>query len=235
MKNIDGIKHFSFDLWLTLIKSNPDFKKERSIYFYSKYNPLKKSLDEIIAIFREIDLLCNAINEKTGKNISSEEMYLMAIHRTTEKYESLADVNLAELSADMEAMFFNFPPVPYSSSTLPTLEKIKKKNDVTLNILSNTAFVKGATLTILMDHLSLSQYFDFQLYSDIEGISKPNHAFYNIMVENVCKIRGNKDIAYNEIMHIGDNATADISGAINFGIQAFQINSNDNLIQNLVH
>lgn len=37
-------KHYSFDLWLTLIKSNPEFKLKRTIFFYDKFNRLKKSL-----------------------------------------------------------------------------------------------------------------------------------------------------------------------------------------------
>jgi len=36
-------RHYSFDLWLTLIKSNPGFKAERAHYFFENYNPLKKA------------------------------------------------------------------------------------------------------------------------------------------------------------------------------------------------
>ena len=59
-------KHYSFDLWLTLIKSNPRFKQERTSYFYEKFNTKNKSIEEVALIFRQVDLMVNAINEKTG-------------------------------------------------------------------------------------------------------------------------------------------------------------------------
>ena len=42
-------KHFSFDLWLTLIKSNPEFKKKRNLLF--KDFLLNKILNFIITSF----------------------------------------------------------------------------------------------------------------------------------------------------------------------------------------
>ena len=67
VKPMSRFRHYSFDLWLTLIKSNPAYKPERAGIFYRDYNSLNKSLEEIAAIFRQVDLMCNAINEKTGK------------------------------------------------------------------------------------------------------------------------------------------------------------------------
>ena len=69
-------KHYSFDLWLTLIKSNPNFKKERALFFHKNFNSKKKNIEEIEKIFRQVDIICNSINEKTGKNIDADEMYL---------------------------------------------------------------------------------------------------------------------------------------------------------------
>ena len=72
-------KHYSFDLWLTLIKSNPAYKQERTRYFYQRFNTKHKNLAEIAVIFRQVDLMVNAINERTGKNVDADEMYLMII------------------------------------------------------------------------------------------------------------------------------------------------------------
>ena len=72
-------RHYSFDLWLTLIKSNPAFKTERTRIFFEDYNIAGKSIEEVAAAFRRVDLLGNAINERTGKNIDSDELYLMVI------------------------------------------------------------------------------------------------------------------------------------------------------------
>ncbi|RYD21052.1 MAG: HAD family hydrolase, partial [Spirochaetia bacterium] len=68
-------KHYSFDLWMTLIRSNPAFKLERTRFFYQHFNCKEKTLEEVGLVFRQIDVMCNAINEKTGGNIHAEEMY----------------------------------------------------------------------------------------------------------------------------------------------------------------
>jgi putative hydrolase of the HAD superfamily len=72
-------QHYSFDLWLTLIKSNPYFKIERTKIFHRDFNPAGKSIDDVARAFRQVDLMCNAVNERTGKNIDADEMYLMVI------------------------------------------------------------------------------------------------------------------------------------------------------------
>ena len=69
-------QHYSFDLWLTLIKSNPHFKKERALFFHKHLNTKHKSIEEVEKTFRQVDLMSNATNEKTGQNISANELYL---------------------------------------------------------------------------------------------------------------------------------------------------------------
>jgi putative hydrolase of the HAD superfamily len=227
------IKHFSFDLWFTLIKSNPAFKKERARYFYTHFNTLKKPLETVEHIFRQVDLMCNAINEKTGGNIAAEEMYLMVMYQVNETLEPFAQLDMAQLYADMEQLIFKHTPTVFSEATYDCLDRLKQREGVTLNILSNTAFIKGATLRTINEQLRLSPYFDFQLYSDETGVSKPNAAMYQRMLQGVMDVRQDAAIAPHEILHIGDNPLADIQGAQSSGIHAFQINSNGQFITNL--
>src|SRR5690348_14119191 len=45
--NMQGtILHYSFDLWLTLIRSNPAFKRERAQYFFHHHNGKAKPVEE---------------------------------------------------------------------------------------------------------------------------------------------------------------------------------------------
>jgi len=230
---MNNIKHYSFDLWLTLIKSNPTFKIERTLLFYKNYNSLNKTLTEVESIFRNIDLMCNAINEKTGKNIDSEEMYLMVIFQINNTLGPFESIDTGKLYKEIEQLIFKYTPVVYNTETYEYLDKIKQNPSVTLNILSNTAFIKGSTLRIILDHLELSKYFDFQIYSDEEGISKPNKEIYNSLLTKIYAVSKTKNISLNEIIHVGDNPIADILGAKSIGIHAYQINSNDKLISNL--
>jgi putative hydrolase of the HAD superfamily len=227
---IKNYKHYSFDLWLTLIKSNPKFKKERALYFYKKYNTHKSSIEEVENIFRSVDLMCNAINEKTGRNVDSEEMYLMVIYQLNQSNEEFIHVDCNELYSEMDELFFKYSPTLYDQDVINTLVELKQNPLNSLNILSNTAFIKGATLRNLLNVLDISQYFDFQIYSDEVGVSKPNIEIFRILLDNVYKNNKNRDLTLNEIIHIGDNIVADIFGAKSIGIETFQVNSNTNKI-----
>lgn len=228
-------KHYSFDLWLTLIKSNPSFKKERALLFYKEFNFKKKSIEEVEFIFRNVDLMCNAINEKTGKNIDSEEMYLMVIGTLNDYAFDFSTIDLIDLYYRIEKILFNYLPTVYNTDTIKILEEIKAKSNTTFNILSNTAFIKGSSLRTILDYLNLSRYFDFQIYSDEAGFSKPNKLIFELMVDAAINLKVNTNLGLQDFIHIGDNVIADIEGAKKVGINTLLINSNENTILNLLY
>ena len=227
-------RHYSFDLWLTLIKSNPGFKQERACYFHKQYNSKGKSLEEVVRIFREVDLLCNAINEKTGGNITAEEMYLMVISKINDHTLSFQEIDLIELMTKMEELLFAHLPVVYSMDTPGVLSQLKSREDVTISILSNTGFIKGKTLRKVLDYLELSPFFDFQLYSDELGMSKPNKAFFEQLIQQVTTHRKGS-LKPGNVIHVGDNPIADIEGAKSIGIESLLINSNNVSILTLLN
>lgn len=220
-------QHYSFDLWLTLIKSNPYFKIERTKIFHRDFNPAGKSIDEVARAFRQVDLMCNAVNERTGKNIDADEMYLMVISTINDNQYSLADVDINRLYADMEKLLFYYLPVVYSPVTIEVLQHLNQKGDCSLSILSNTGFIKGQTLRKVMVKLGLDIFFNFQIYSDEEGMSKPNADLFKLMVQKVKACNKPKQIDRPGIIHIGDNPTADIAGANDAGLNSLLINSNN--------
>lgn len=222
--------HYSFDLWLTLIKSNPLFKQRRSVYFFNNFNSLQKPLAEVERIFRQVDLMCNSINETTGKNIDADEMYLMVISLINDNQVCLPDIDLPTLFADMEKLLFECLPLLYSDDTAQVLAQLKQAG-CTINILSNTGFIKGVTLRKVLHELDIAQYFDFQLYSDEAGLSKPNKAFFQLLLDKISAIRY---VSLDQIIHIGDNPKADIWGAESVGINSLLVNSNNISIKNLI-
>jgi putative hydrolase of the HAD superfamily len=225
-------KHYSFDLWLTLIRSNPQFKKLRSRIFHGQYNFTGKTIEEVEYIFRQVDLMCNAVNEKTGKNIDADEMYLMVISLINDNQVSLHDIDANALYLQMENVLFENLPLVYCNRTADVLSKIKEQKNTTISILSNTGFIRGITLRKVLKELGIAGYFDFQLYSDEEGFSKPNMAFYQLMLNKISDL---KQITPAEIIHIGDNVITDYQGAIAAGINALLVNSNGTSITNLLN
>lgn len=225
-------KHYSFDLWLTLIKSNPLFKIERTKIFHERFNPGMKSVDEVALTFRKIDLLANAINEKTGKNLDADEMYLMVIDMLSDFSNDFKEIDLEGLYNEMEELLFKYLPIIYSDETFSSLLHLKQNAVCTMNILSNTGFIGGRTLRKVLQQIGLNDFFDFQLYSDEERMSKPNSAFFKLMLHKVSELGTNCSL--NDIIHIGDNAYADIEGAKLAGIHGLLINSNNASIHTLL-
>lgn len=220
-------QHYSFDLWLTLIRSNPEFKIERTKIFHRDFNPSHKGIEEVAKAFRQVDLMCNAVNENTGKNIDADEMYLMVISLINDNALDLCDIDINKLYLDMEALLFRHLPITYDTVTIEVLDHLKQKSGATFSLLSNTGFIKGTTLKKVLVELKMDKYFDFQLYSDEVGMSKPNPALFRLMLEQVKQINPGKDIGPENIIHIGDNARADVAGANNVGIKSMLVNSND--------
>jgi putative hydrolase of the HAD superfamily len=228
-----SFKHFSFDLWFTLIKSNPNFKKEKALYFFKNYNSKNKSLFEVEDILRRVDLLCNSINEKTGGNITSEEMHLLVIHELNNERDLFESIDLNDLYKNLEELFFSNQPVVFSNSTIDVLDKIRQIPDISMSVLSNTAYIKGSTLRKLLHSLDISKYFDFQIYSDEVKSSKPNPKIFKELINCIQSHRYDKPIEYDKIIHIGDSVTADINGARLMGIESMLINSNGKNIESI--
>jgi putative hydrolase of the HAD superfamily len=228
-----SFKHYSFDLWLTLIKSNPAFKSERAHYFYTHHNSLHKSIEEVSAVFRKVDLMVNSINEKSGLNIDAEEMYLMVISIINNYSTDFAEVDVRELYLKMETLLLEHMPIIYCSESLGVLHRLRESGNSTTSLLSNTGFIKGITLRKILQHLKLDQALDFQLYSDEVRMSKPNPKFFQLMLDTIDR-KKHISIKPHEIIHVGDNPVADCIGAEYLGIKSLLINSNHLKISHLL-
>lgn len=225
--------HYSFDLWLTLIKSNPLFKEQRARFFHSEYNFQRKSLDEVTLIFRQVDLLGNAINERTGKNIDADELYLMVISMMNNYDIIRVEIDLDGLFIKMESLLFDYMPMLYSDETSDVLHRLKEQSQATFSILSNTGFIRGQSLRRVLAELKIADLFDFQLYSDETGLSKPNKELFELMLKEITTLK-KQEIDLKSIVHIGDNPVADIAGGMAIGIETLLINSNQKSISTLL-
>ena len=227
-------QHYSFDLWLTLIKSDPEFKIQRAHFFHQNFNNTGKSVDDISKIFRQVDLMCNAVNEKTGKNIDADEMYLMVISLVNGDSLNIDEIDYTALHLQMEDLLFKYPPQMYSAVTTEVLEHLKQKSGATFSLLSNTGYITGKTLRKVLALYGLDSYFDFQLYSDEAGMSKPNPEFFKTMLNNIDIYNPGKDIPLKNIVHVGDNPKNDMLAADAIGISSLLINSNQTTILSLI-
>lgn len=220
--NFFNVRHVSFDLWLTLIKSNPLFKQKRD-ELLKVFFQIPHPIEAISAKIRVWDLRFNALNEISGKNIDSDEMVLLILADLDCEIKKINTEKINEYYEIMEKLFFEFHPILYEENLIDYLKQLTDKN-ITMSVLSNTGFIKGSTLKKLLDLLNISPYLKFQVYSDEIHCSKPSKKAYQCILENIKSIN---NISKSSILHIGDNQNADYFGAINFGLQGALINSNN--------
>ncbi|NIF07153.1 HAD-IA family hydrolase [Chryseobacterium sp. Tr-659] len=206
--------HFSFDLWLTLLKSHPEFKTKRVELFSSFFN-VDKPINEVAKTVKYYDDLCNTINEVTGGNIDTFEIYLMILGALNVDVKLLNKEKLNEFYVKSEELFLEYRPVVIFENIHDFFDDIKNQGK-TINILSNTGFIKGKTMRKFLIHENLDQYIDFHIYSDEISYSKPNPLIFQEVKNNL----RDQDMPLHQVLHIGDNPLADYKGAKDFGFSA---------------
>lgn len=210
MKNINTI---SFDLWGTLIKSNPQYSIERNILI-KKYSNNKKLTDEIITnTFKQVKEDYNFIIEKYGAHFASSDIYHIILDLL--QIPNSLHYNIMD---DLDELFIKNPPTLYDENTLHTIIKLYTSN-IKLKLISNTLLIRGEILLKALPFIEL--YFKDITFSDQIMYSKPHYYIFN----NSYSI--NKDMVINkEILHVGDNIITDIKGARDYGVSTLHINGN---------
>ena len=212
--DIHNHSHFSFDLWLTLIKSHPEFKAKR-VELFSSFFDVKKPIDEVAKVVKYYDDLCNSINEVIGGSVDTFEIYLLILNALEVDIKQLNKDQLNQFYQKSEDLFLEYKPIVIFENLHQFFGEIKNQGK-TINILSNTGFIKGKTMRKFLISENLDQYIDFHIYSDEMNCSKPDPKIF----QEVKNLLPNQDLDVKQVLHIGDNPVADYKGAKDFGFNA---------------
>jgi putative hydrolase of the HAD superfamily len=208
--------HFSFDLWQTLIVSNQNYKTERVKLFKSFFN-LNQTYEELTLILRKVDINCNKLNEITGLHLTFDQLVYLFLLELKKDISCIQKSVIDELYIKNENIFLE--NLPQTILNIDIFENIKSKGK-DISLISNTGFIKGETIVKLFKEINILKYFDFLLFSDETGLSKPNPKIFALSYERIVKY---KNIPKNRVIHIGDNKIADYNGAILFGYNALLV------------
>ena len=117
-----------------------------------------------------------------------------------------------EVMEEAESRLYT-PGVVYSlyPDTLPALEVLTAEG-LRLAVLSNW----DTTLFRTLNEFGLTPYFDVIIASLVEGVEKPHPRLFEILTER-------SGVAPGEILHVGDDPVADVSGARGAGMYALLI------------
>lgn len=210
-----NIKNISFDLWMTLIRSHPEFKLKRAELISDTFNIKTISPKEIDGFIRSVDNVFDRYNMISGKKLSANKMYQELLQRLVPKSEEVTLEAAIKLREQADALFLEYRPV-FMNDNIPQILLQLKNDGYILNLSSNTGFIEGETLRTTLADLGIIEYFDFLIFSDEIDASKPSSHFFQHVYNHI-------KAAKNEVLHIGDNPKADYQGAKNFGFNALLI------------
>ena len=219
------IKHISFDLWLTLIKSHPEFKQKRAEFLRKNFNPLGYSFSEVNEIVQKTDKVSDRINEINGKKLKTELMYKRILLKLGNRPELINDDLLTEIKDFGNELFMNYQPDFLNESIYSMLDALKTKG-YELNLSSNTGFIEGYIISDTLKNLNIFNYFNFFVFSDEINASKPSVDFFEKVYEQI-------SFQKSEVLHIGDNYKSDYEGALKYGFKALHIKNKQYTINDI--
>jgi putative hydrolase of the HAD superfamily len=219
-------RHYSFDVWQTLIRSNPAFRATRTAWFADRYNPHRYDLAEVERRMKEADLLSTRINERVGRNIDARELMLLMMDRLGVDIESITPAEVQQTEAEIGRLFVQHPPL-LTDPDLPRILQTLRAGGATLSLLSNTGLVRGSGLSAFFASVGIGKLLAFELYSDEVMLSKPNPAFFARLFQQARQLSEHQavDLRPEQILHVGDNPLADRDGAEAAGLHALLLHA----------
>jgi putative hydrolase of the HAD superfamily len=219
------IKHVSFDLWGTLIKSNPEFKVARTKIFVDEFGEKTGYIDKLI---KSTEKFVDTLNEECLGHITTDHIIGMILKDIGKTFDKKMIVNLRDR---IFTEFLEHPPTLIQDNISDILKEIKDMG-ISMNILSNTGMIPGYQLTKILD--SIREYIphDLMIFSDEEVSSKPSGFMYGKVQSISYALTGS--VIMTNILHVGDNPYTDGS-CVDYGMQFYDVTKHpiDNLVAHI--
>lgn len=209
------IKAITFDLWDTIIVDNSD-EKIRDI---SKEEERLVILSHILANYEPVvrEKLVQVIDDVTTE-FNYEWKENCVTWTVLDRVQRILDILQIEISKiDLMTIVDKFESIEldyeldFAPNIKESLDDLSK--DYQLGVISDTIFTPGKNLRKILSKKRILDHFDFCLFSDEFGLSKPSKAIF----EEATRLFS---INKNEVAHIGDREYNDIRGAKEAGMKS---------------
>ena len=216
------IKAITFDFWDTLVFDNSDEPKRAAQGLGGKAETRLRLLTAEIRQHNpaippeQIEAAFVAANGRFRHYWKTLHTTPNVASRLSEAYTWLG-IDLTpgfhDLVRAIEFMEVEIPPdfLPDVAETLAALAQNYK-----LGVISDAIHTPGRGLRQMLRREGLLSYFSHWVFSDEAGASKPDPAVFE-------KAAAGLDVAYDEIVHIGDRESNDIAGPLAMGMKAILI------------
>jgi putative hydrolase of the HAD superfamily len=205
------IRAVTFDLWGTLVLDS----KEHELN-------LRKKRVELL-----YDAVDRAIPKETIAKALHESWSQIAKVRST-----LQDVPTGEQVTLLQTLLTVNNPLekPYTEAVLyeppainPYTKEVLSCLPVKIGLISNTGRTPGKVLRVLLTHLGMLDFFDATVFSNEVGWLKPHPTIFREASKQL-------SVPLSQMLHVGDDVTADYEGARNAGAQALLVKKPSDLL-----
>ncbi len=214
-----AIRGVSFDLWVTLIRSDPGFKRRRNEHLRALFAPHLSSEQFDVAL-REHDKQADVLAEQTGTDYGFTERLLLLSDALGLNIDP-ASPALGRAHAEQERLTLEFHPHPYHPD-LPALVA-DLATHVPVAVTSNTGMLPGVLMRRLLARAGFDGVFSHLTFSNEVGVCKPKGEIFAHTYQGLAALV--PDLRPEEVLHVGDNPVADIEGGAAFGMQTALVNA----------
>lgn len=198
----------SFDLWGTLIGSHPDFKAHRNELLRRRLAP-DVTPESFTATLRAADRAADADSMAAGTDIGFHPRVEAALRRLG-VHTLITPADAEEMEAEQRRTALALPPQPLHPDLPRLLTELAEV--LPMAITSNTGMLPGSLMRDLLQTQGLLACFTVQTFSNEVQFAKPHPGIFQHTLEAL----GTQSPA--SVLHVGDNAQADIQGAAAAGM-----------------
>jgi putative hydrolase of the HAD superfamily len=204
---MDAIKAIGFDLFNTLIVAAPGALDEALMRLMNglAHHGVRPEAELFQRAYREAAVRFIRQAARDGRETHNRFWISAALEETGYVIEP-NDPRISSAIDDYFSAFLDFcQPVPETHDMLETLSASFR-----LGLLSN--FTHAPAALKLIDYLGLGRFFDVVLISGEIGYRKPHPLVFE-------KLAGSLGVDEGDMIYVGDDAEADIGGALSAGIR----------------
>ena len=211
------IRAVAFDLWETLITDTPDLSRSQERLRTSRMESILTArgygalADRIEHAYRALWRRCHELYWSADLDVPCRRQIEHFLEELEVDACDFDEATLAELEHAYAHAAVEVPPAVVAGA--PETLRALKDRGYRVGLISNTGRTPGYALRRILEVLELAPSIDVMVFSNEHGACKPQASIFE-------ELRRGLDVAYEELVFVGDNPYADVHGAQRCGMRA---------------